>query len=82
MKTHEQIESTRTMWRTGVKRRLSLTIVAIAAFASLAIPSVGSAAGNGSLASDPALKLPPHVCYNDAIGTYYCYFVRNPFPDW
>ena len=84
MNTQQQDSSalTRTSAKSGIKRRLSIGIVAVAAFASLAMPGAGSAAGNDSLAGDGSVKLPPHVCYNDAIGTYYCYKIKILFPEW
>jgi hypothetical protein len=74
--------STRTSARRGIKRRISIGIIAVAAFASLALPSAGLAAGSERLtAGDGSVKLPPGWCYSDAIGTYECKFkIAFPFP--
>ena len=81
MKTQVQDDSIRTPARTGFRRRLSIGIVAVAAMATLALPSAGAAAGDQRLASDSTLKLPPGWCYSDAIGTYECKFkIAFPFP--
>jgi len=78
MKTqqHSTGESTRTSARMGIRRRLSIAIIAVAAFASLALPHAGAAAGNQTLASDSALKHPPGWCYYEPFGGWHpCAFV-------
>jgi hypothetical protein len=81
MHTQVQDVSTRTSSRTGFRRRLSIGIVAFAAMATLALPGAGASAADQRLANESTLKLPPGVCYNDAIGTYYCPFkITFPFP--
>ena len=48
---------------------------------TLALPGAGASAADQRLANESTLKLPPGVCYNDAIGTYYCPFkITFPFP--
>jgi hypothetical protein len=81
MNTQLQNGSTLTSARRGIKRRLSIGIVAFAAMATLVLPGSGAVAADQRLASDSTLKLPPGWCYSDAIGTYECKFkIAFPYP--
>jgi hypothetical protein len=72
MNTHQSETSTRTgTTRKGIKRRLAVGAVVIAAFASFALPNAGLAADNQSLASQGTLKLPPGWCYYEPFGGYH-----------
>ena len=72
MNTQQPDASTRTaLARTGIKRRLAIGAVAIAALASFALPNAGLAADKQSLASQGTLKLPPGWCYYEPFGGYH-----------
>jgi hypothetical protein len=71
MNTQQQGSSTRPFARTGIKRRLAIGAVALAALASFALPTAGLAADNQSVASQGTLKLPPGWCYYEPFGGYH-----------